>query len=361
MIGSRRTLLAAAAALTLVIILVWGAAAPLGNSEGVAPVPPSRFDGLTMGTSYSVQFVAAFTAEQQQALEEEVGELLFALDKEVFSTYAQDSELSRLNRSADLGPTPVSPELFSVLEESLRVAELSGGAFDITLAPVVDLWGFGPGKLALQRQRPPQEQLDQALSSVGYGAIKLNSANGTVEKERPLTLDLSAIAKGYGVDRLAELLESKGISDYFVEIGGELRISGHKDARQQGWVPAIEAPVDGPSQVYEVFRSRGESIAIAGSGDYRNYFESEGVRYSHEIDPRSGLPISHALAAVYVIDESAMTADALATSYMVLGPTAALELAEATGQAAYFIVRDEAAQQLKFTSFSTLAFADFLQ
>lgn len=361
MIGRRCLLLAAAAALSLVIFLLWGAAAPLGNSEEDAPAPPSRFDGLTMGTSYSVQYVANMSAEQHQALEDETGKLLFSLDKQIFSTYAPDSELSRLNRSGDLGPIAVSAELFSVLEESLRVAELSGGAFDITIAPVVDLWGFGPGKMALRPQRPSQAQLDRALSRVGFRAIKLDSAHGTVARERPVSLDLSAVAKGYGVDRLAELLEEKGISDYFVEIGGELRISGHKDARRQGWVPAIEAPVDGPSQVYEAFQSRGKSIAIAGSGDYRNYFESEGVRYSHEIDPRSGQPISHALAAVYVIDESAMTADALATSYMILGPTAAFELAESTGQAAYFIVRDAAAEQLKFTSFSTSAFTGFLQ
>ncbi len=361
MIGRRRYFLAAAAALSLVSYFLWGALAPLVTSEVAAPTPPNRFAGTTMGTSYSVQYSASLSSENQRRLEREAGELLYQLDKEIFSTYAPESELSRLNRAATSGPITVSPELFSVLEESLRVAELSEGAFDISIAPVVDLWGFGPGKMVIDRKAPEQALLDQALASVGYSYIELDAANRSVLRRRALTIDLSAVAKGYGVDRLAELLEDNGISNYFVEIGGELRISGHKDERQQGWVPAIEAPVDGPSQVYEAFQSRGEAIAIAGSGDYRNYFEADGVRYSHEIDPRSGLPIDHSLAAVYVIDESAMTADALATTYMILGPEAALALAQSQGQAAYFIVRDESAEQLKFSSFSTTAFSNYLQ
>ena len=154
-----------------------------------------------------------------------------------------------------------------------------------------------------------------------------------------MTVDLSAIAKGYAVDKLAEYLDGLGAESYFLEIGGELKIKGVK-RNGDSWVPAIEAPVDGVSRVYEIFYSRGETIAVAGSGDYRNYFEQDGVRYSHEIDPRTGRPVTHQLAATYVIDESAARADALATAYMIMGLDEARSLALRNNQAAYFIVKE---------------------
>ena len=152
-------------------------------------------------------------------------------------------------------------------------------------------------------------------------------------------IDLSAIAKGYAVDQIGSLLDEWGSESYFVEIGGELKIKGVK-ADGSSWVPAIEAPLDQASQVYEIFSNLGQSIAVAGSGDYRNYFEVDGVRYSHEIDPRTGRPVRHHLAAAYVIADSAALADALATAYMVMGEESAYVHAERRGIAVFLITRE---------------------
>jgi thiamine biosynthesis lipoprotein len=330
--------------------------------EPALPDTPTRFGGYTMGTTYSVQYAGDLTPDASAAIESAVASLLAELDKDIFSTYAPDSELSRLNASSET-TVSLSAPLFSVLSEAQRLAVATEGAFDVTVAPLVDLWGFGPGRHALNAQVPREADIIAARERVGFQQLVLDAEAGVITRPVGVAIDLSAIAKGYGVDAVATLLEGEGVTDYFIEVGGELRIAGHKDSSKRGWVPAIEAPTDGDSQIYDKFFSRGESLAVAGSGDYRNYFESDGLRYSHEIDPRSGQPIAHTLAAVYVIHASAMTADALATAYMILGPEEAFETALAAGQAAYFIVRSGVGEAgvYEFSNRLTPAFARFLQ
>lgn len=317
----------------VILALVLGYVVLSGESGGEI----QQLNGFTMGTSYQVQIVDMPVDISSEAIALEVNELLRQLDTETFSTFAANSELSRFNRHAVNTPFSVSQEMLEVLLLAEEISQLSEGGFDITIGPLVNLWGFGP---VIQEDdvAPEQAQIDAAIGSIGYQNLLIDQAKSEIRKTKELYVDLSGIAKGYAVDQLAEYFDKAGVENYFLEIGGELKIKGFKPG-QVSWVPAIEAPLDTASQVYEIFFSRGEQIAVAGSGDYRNYFEANGVRYSHEIDPRSGRPISHSLAAAYVIDESAARADALATAYMILGLDAARELAASQGQAAYFIYK----------------------
>lgn len=297
-----------------------------------------RLDGFTMGTSYELQVVDMPEDISAAQVAEDVSELLAVLDTELFSTYAVNSELSRFNRHAANLPFTASAEMIEVLLLAQEISALSAGAFDITVGSLVNLWGFGPN-IRVFESLPSQSQIDSAKALVGFQYLTINPSSQEIRKTRDIYVDLSAIAKGYAVDQLAAYFDEAGVQNYFLELGGELKIKGTKP-RGESWVPAIEAPHDTASAVYQIFYSRGDNIAVAGSGDYRNYFEEEGVRYSHEIDPRSGRPINHQLVAAYVIDESAARADALATTYMVLGLDAAKSLAEKQRQAVYFIYKD---------------------
>jgi len=298
-----------------------------------------RLNGLTMGTSYQVQIVDMPDDIPAEELAADIGQLLTRLDTETFSTYSNSSELSRFNQHGVNLPFIASDEMIEVLLLAQEVSALSGGAFDVTVGPLVNLWGFGPD-LSVFEMVPSQAQIDAQKQRVGFQFLRISPSSREIRKTRDVYVDLSAIAKGYAVDQLAEFLDQKGVENYFLEIGGELKIKGSKPGNT-GWVPAIESPVDTASQVYQIFYSRGDNMAVAGSGDYRNYFEEDGQRYSHEIDPRSGRPISHSLAAAYVIDESTARADALATTYMILGLEAAQTLAARQGQAVYFIYKSE--------------------
>ena len=298
-----------------------------------------QLNGLTMGTSYQVQIVDMPGDIEAEDLAVDISGLLRQLDTEIFSTYASNSELSRFNRHGINIPFVASSAMMEVLLMAQEISALSGGAFDVTVGPLVNLWGFGPD-LAVFETVPAQSQIDGERARVGFQFLQISPSTQEIWKTRDIYVDLSAIAKGYAVDQLAEYLDQAGVDNYFLEIGGELKIKGLKPGGES-WVPAIEAPVEAVSQVYQIFYSRGDNIAIAGSGDYRNYFEEEGLRYSHEIDPRNGRPVTHELAAAYVIDESTARADALATTYMILGPDAAEDLASRQEQAVYFIYKSD--------------------
>lgn len=315
-----------------------------------------RFSGLTMGTSYEVQVVDLPDQFTLPELAARVDELLTGLDRETFSTYAPDSELSRFNRANINQPVTVSADMIDVLQLAREISELSAGAFDVTVGPLVNLWGFGPAPRLAPGQLPAQTELDAISERVGYQYLQIDQARLQLSKTRDVYVDLSAIAKGFAVDKLGEYFDSLGISSYFIEIGGELKMKGLKPGGVS-WIPAIEAPEDSQSRIYEIFFSHGEELAVAGSGDYRNYFEEGGVRYSHEIDPRTGRPITHNLAAAYVIDTSAARADALATMFMVLGVDEGRALAERTGQAVYFIYKNDTAG---FDEFYTAGFEYYL-
>ena len=249
------------------------------------------------------------------------------------STYRPDSELSRFNDSGT-EPLEISPELFDVLTEAQRVAEMSAGAFDITIGPLVDAWGFGPEKVL---DPPDDATVERLLTEHGYRYLELDAENRTARKATPaLRCDLSAIAKGYGVDRVAELLIELDFADFMVEIGGEVRARG-VNAEGRVWRIGVERPEAQRTGVWGAVELA--DAAMATSGDYRNYYERDGVRISHTIDGRTGRPVAHALASVSVIHPSCMTADALATALNVLGPEEGRRLVEREGLAALFLIK----------------------
>ena len=291
-------------------------------------------NGATMGTTYSVKF--AGQEADADSLQSDIDTLLDSLNGSL-STYQADSELSRFNASRSIGWTQVSPELSEVIEAALAVSTITNGAFDITVAPLVELWGFGPGQT--DEAIPPDDVIETTLAAVDYGALHVDSALPAIRKDSPtLQVDLSAIAKGYAVDRIAALLESRGIADYLVEIGGELKARGRND-RGKSWAVAIEKPISGARQVQRIITI--DSGAVATSGDYRNFFEVDDERYSHIVDPDTGNSTSSETASVTVLDPSAMRADALATGLMVMGAPEGYELAIEREIPAMFIVRGE--------------------
>jgi thiamine biosynthesis lipoprotein len=288
-----------------------------------------------MGTNYSVKLaVADLPAEERAAIRRIIEARLGRVDR-LMSTYRPDSELSRFNRHGANEPFPVAPETLAVFRIAHEVSDLSGGAFDVTVGPLVAAWGFGAADPI--PAPPPDAELERLRARVGFERIQIDADAGTLAKTvAGAVCDLSAIAKGYAVDQVAAALEEKGYGDFLVEIGGEVRARGQ---RLDGafWRVAIERPDSAPRGAFEVIPLR--DVALATSGDYRNYYEVAGRRISHTIDPRSGRPVEHALASVSVLHADAIHADALATALNVLGPEAGYALAESEGLAAYFIVR----------------------
>lgn len=315
--------------------------------------PQFEFSGETMGTTFLVKVAATEMPREAHArLGAAISETLLRVNAQM-STWDEGSELSRFNWHPADAPFPVSPETIAVFLAARRVSEESGGAFDVTIAPLVAAWGFGAS--AQVPGGPSPDKLAALRLRVGFEKVRADVAAGTLEKDAAdVVCDLSAIAKGYGVDALADAVHALGFSDHLVEIGGELRARG---TRPDGsaWRVAVEAPAARPGDE----RSLREIVALVGqamatSGDYRNFYEQDGVRVSHTIDPRTGEPIRHALASVTVLHPEAMYADAYATALNVLGPEEGLALARALDLAVYFIIR---AEDGTFTTLETAKFA----
>ncbi|MCG7199237.1 FAD:protein FMN transferase [Marinobacter pelagius] len=310
-----------------------------------------EISGGVFGTSYHINVVLT---DDQQRLENLAKGIEAELEKvdAAMSTWREDSELSQLNRMPDQSEwTGISGPLHEVLAKAIEVSELTGGAFDVTVGPVVNLWGFGPR--ARPEKAPEEQELARVLSETGYEKLELRNQPPSLRAAQPQYIDLSAIAKGYGVDVVARYLDSEGVNAYLVEIGGEVRVQGRKPGGD-AWRLAIEQPVSEGRQVNRVVAL--ENRAMATSGDYRNYYESEGRRYSHTIDPETGKPITHNLASVTVLAEDCMTADALATGFNVMGFERAHALATRENIPAYFIIRTENG----FETHQTPAFSSYV-
>lgn len=288
--------------------------------------------GLTMGTSYAVELAAPIDDALRKNLAEMIEAELAAINR-AMSTYDPRSELSEFNRREDLGWAPASRGLLKVLESASRISASTHGAFDVTVGPLVDLWGFGPQYD--DRRVPDDAAIERVRESVGYRRVLTDTSAGAIRKTHGRTrVDLSAIGKGYGVDRVATILESRGIDDYLVEIGGEFRASG-TTAAGRPWRVAIERPVAGRRVLGEIVVL--DNRAIATSGTTRDYFEEGGRHYSHTIDPATARPVEHPPMAVSVVADTAMEADAWATALLVLGPERGYALAQARGLAALLV------------------------
>ncbi len=303
-----------------------------------ACAPESRdwqLSGRTMGTTYHITVVDVPSGVDSKSLQQQIDSELQQVNQEM-STYIDDSELMRFNRGPVGEAVQVSGHLADVVDKALDIYQRSGGAFDITVGPLVNLWGFGPQPEP--DKVPSDEEIARLDKVVGSDALKVERNPDRITRSRPVELDLSAIAKGHGVDRVAELLEQQGIRNYLVEIGGEVRTLG-QNPNGVDWRIGIERPDPGGRAVQEPIAVSGQ--AVATSGDYRNYYERDGVRYAHTIDPRTGRPLQHRLASVTVIADNCAEADGLATALNVMGADAGLKLAEKEGLAVFMLVKTD--------------------
>lgn len=290
-------------------------------------------NGETMGTRYTALFYADAGIDTDE-VDQQLGRVVARVDQQM-STWKPDSDLNRLNAAPEQEWVTVPKELTAVLSAALRVSQQSGGAFDIAVGDLVNAWGFGPEK---------QKVTAQAIDTIAPRARLLASAALVVEPQRnqvrkrvPVSLDLSAIAKGFGVDELARCLDGIGITSYLVGIDGEMRARGVKPDGQC-WIVALEKPKRGVREVMGVMELSDTSIAT--SGDYRHWIDVAGQSYAHTINPATGAPLRNSLAAVTVVADSCMLADAWATALMVLGEIEGPRLAQERGMDALFVVRE---------------------
>jgi thiamine biosynthesis lipoprotein len=299
-------------------------------------LPEYELTGSAMGTTFSVLLVSPSEGISKDGLQARIVETLEGIEN-LASTWREDSELSKFNANPASGWIATSGELCEAIARALEISRQSEGAFDITVGPLVNLWGFGPeGDVS---EPPAEDMLAAVRAEVGYEGLQTRCDAPAVSKRSVgMYVDLSGWAKGHAVDELASLLDQHQLRNYLVEIGGEIKVRGH-NAEGLKWAVAIETPSTTKRLPHSVLRVTNTSVAT--SGDYRNFFEHGGRHFSHTIDARTGRPTDHALAAVTVVNESAAYADAMATALLVLGPTDGPERAEKLGIAAYFLIRHE--------------------
>lgn len=306
--------------------------------------------GPTMGTTWNLRLVPPGKDTDPETVRRLVQQALDEVDA-AMSTYRPDSAISRFNASASTDWVDVPAPLAELVSESLRIGAATGGAFDVTVAPLVALWGFGHGE---PRQQPPSEmEIAEAKARTGQQRLQARVEPPALRKGLAgLAVDLDSIAPGFAVDLVAARLSAAGLDRYMIEIGGEVRVLG-LNAGDHPWRIGIERPDEAGRTVSRVLQL--EDAAVSTSGDYRDFFESAGIRYSHTLDPRSGRPVTHGLASVTVLRPTATEADALATALTVLGPQEGFELAQRLGWAALFIERTPGGFQPRETTAFTQA------
>ena len=333
----------------LVLILCCGVAGLILFKSGAGrrpePMPMASWTGNTMGTTYEVQVAGVEMSDEEiDALSRLVDEELVAVNA-AMSTYIPESEISRFNRSREIGrPFPISERFAEVMARAVEIYEATEGAFDPTLGPLIDLWGFGAGSTG--DGTPTEEEIQELLVRMGLDRFELSPA-GITKNQPELEINLSAIAKGYAVDRVHRLLEQEGFEHLYVEIGGELRCSGLNGAGVS-WRIGIQMPErDASASFVRVVRLENRSLAT--SGDYRNFMGESDQHRHHILDPRTGWPAGHTLASVSVLAEDCMTADAVATALYVMGAEEGMEwLSSRPELDALFIDRHE--EGFRFTS-----------
>jgi thiamine biosynthesis lipoprotein len=290
--------------------------------------------GPTMGTTYTVKVAAPPAAVDSDRLRATVDDVLEQVDRSM-SGYRADSEVARFNASASTQWYEVSADLATVVQTALEISEKSGGAFDITIAPLVAAWGFGPA--GERNVLPNAQQIAQLNASVGYRRLHVRLDPPALRKDvAELEIDLNGIAPGFAVDRLAERLQVLQVENFMIDIGGEVRARG-RNARAESWHIAIEHPVETQRTPYAGVRL--DDAAVSTSGEYRDYYERDGKRYSHTIDPRTGRPLDRAPGSVVVIAPATALADGWATALNVLGPGEGLALATREHMPAMYIER----------------------
>lgn len=294
-------------------------------------------EGKTMGTFYSVK-ISGDVKISKPLLQQQVDALLEQANEDI-STYRPGSVLSRFNQSHSTDPQPIPRGMADIILMAQRIGRDTQGAMDITVGPLVNLWGFGPDKRAVKV--PEQQQIEAAQKNIGLQHLKLlsDSRGEWLQKDLPnMYVDLSTLGEGYGVDQLVKLMARNGITNYLVSVGGAVSSRG-VNGQGKPWRVAIQKPTDRENAVQALVDLQGYGISTAGS--YRNYFEQNGQRYSHVIDPVTGRPITHRLVSATVIASTALEADGWDTGLMVLGTEKALKLAEEKGLAVYLVSKTD--------------------
>jgi FAD:protein FMN transferase len=290
--------------------------------------------GRTMGTTYTVKVVTGYFGSVA-GLQEKIDHRLDEINRSI-SPYLKESEISRFNRFQQVGEEfPISADFLRVMKTAARLHELSGGAWDGTVGPLVDLWGFGRG--ASPGRVPPAETIAALLGDVGFDKIEIRDSGALVKRHAAVSLDLSSVGQGYGVDQLAEILRAAGFTDYLVEIGGEIYAAGVRpDGRP--WRVGISRPIAGarPEEIYKIVSLKDQ--AFSTSGDYRQFFVQDGIRYSHHIDPTTGYPVRNGVASVSILADTCTFADGLGTAVLVLGVEKGLALIDRLAGVAGLIV-----------------------
>ncbi|WP_205647150.1 FAD:protein FMN transferase [Aeromonas jandaei] len=306
---------------------------------GCQPQPPAqtRIQGKTMGTYFVVTLSDPFPGGEP-ALKSEVENLLARMNSEI-STYDPDSLISRFNKGPANTPFVIPAAMAQIVRQGIDAGHLTNGKLDVTVGPLVNLWGFGPDKRPVKR--PDEAAIAAARHKVGIDKLTLTPQGDhfLLEKSIPeLYLDLSTLGEGAASDEIAALLESKGVNNYLIEVAGAVRSKGH-NSKGSPWRVAIVEPSDQPGAFSDIVIPNGMALSTAGS--YRNYYELDGQRYSHIIDPATGQPITHKLVSASVITPTALEADALDTALMVMGPTEAMAFAKQHKLAVYLIVKTD--------------------
>ena len=319
--------------------LMWSAALLLAASLPLitgcsAPPEAQTLQGYSMGTTWTVRFVIPEDAPAMGGLREDIEEALDTVDRQM-STYRDDSDLTRFN-NLSAGESIIVPEEFAtVLEASFELADQTGGYFDPTIGPLVNLWGFGPE--GARDEPPSDEEIESTMARVGWSRLEFDETNRKLTQPGGAYLDFSAIAKGYAADLVAETLEARGIHDYLVDLGGDMRIRGHRPDGDR-WRIAIERPDPSTREIFSVVQVGDKSLATSGS--YRNFFEYGEQQFSHTIDPHTGHPIPQELVSVTVVHDNCMMADGYATAITALGADAGFDYAREHGLAALLLIRD---------------------
>ena len=297
-----------------------------GNGDNL-----ERFDGPTMGSRYSIQYVRHSSTPGPKAVQAEVEKILAEVDQQM-STYRSDSDIERFN---DL-PANHCQKMPEPILELVRVGEQlssqSEGSYDLTVEPLLNLWGFGPQ--AREEKVPSAEALVEVRQRVGHSHLRIDGDR--LCKDAPVEVDFNSIAAGYAVDTIAAKLEAMGIHNYLAEATGELKAAGKK-LDGSPWRIALEEPRNDQQVAERIIAVDGYGVST--SGDYRNYFEQDGRRYSHTFDARTGAPVLHTLASVTVIHPSALMADGLSTLLLILGPERGWDYAETHDIGAFFVIR----------------------
>ncbi len=301
-----------------------------------------ELSGPTMGTHYHVKLIPKVSLVEQD-VQAVVDEELRQINQSM-STYIPDSELSQFNRHEVGSWMSVSDRLCALLAQSFDIYTLSERRFDPTIGPLVNLWGFGP---EAREGLPSQEELEAAKARVDFAQVEIDCDASRIRRLADVYVDLSATAKGYAADAVGERLAALGVENYMVEVGGEIAVSGLNRQRAK-WRIAVEKPSLAQTGAVEVLAV--SNVSIATSGEYRNYYEVDGKRVSHTIDPVTGAPITHTLASVTVIHEEGAAADAWATALNVLGPERGWALADTLELSAYFIIKNGEGYDVKATS-----------